>query len=60
VSRLEAWPDEDRRTRLVFITRDLDEKTVRDVFDAFLGAVAPDRPDKAALTDNPLVPFARS
>ncbi|MBV9558343.1 MAG: GTP-binding protein [Pseudolabrys sp.] len=57
VSRLERWPDADRRTRLVFITRDLPEKTVRELFAAFLGAIAPDRPDKAALTDNPLVPF---
>ncbi len=57
MSRLERWPDDDRRTRLVFITRDLPEKTVRELFAAFLGAIAPDRPDKAALTDNPLVPF---
>jgi G3E family GTPase len=54
---LRRWPDEDRRTRLVFITRDLPERSVRELFDAFLGRVAPDRPDRAALTDNPLVPF---
>jgi len=57
VSRLERWPDDDHRTRLVFITRDLPEKTVRELFQAFLGAVAPDRPELAALTDNPLMPF---
>jgi len=57
VSRLERWPDDDHRTRLVFITRDLSEKSVRELFAAFLGAVAPDRPDRTALTDNPLVPF---
>jgi G3E family GTPase len=56
-ARLERWPDDDHRTRLVFITRDLPEATVRDLFDAFMGHVAPDRPDRAALTDNPLVPF---
>jgi G3E family GTPase len=56
-ARLERWPDEDRRTRLVFITRDLPERTVRDLFDAFMGRVAPDRPDRDALTDNPLLPF---
>jgi G3E family GTPase len=56
-ARLEGWPDSDHRTRLVFITRDLPEQTVRELFAAFLGAAAPDRPDKAALTDNPLVPF---
>jgi G3E family GTPase len=56
-ARLERWPDEDHRSRIVFITRDLPERTVRDLFDAFLGKIAPDRPDRAALTDNPLVPF---
>lgn len=56
-ARLERWPDDDHRTRLVFITRDLPERTVRELFEAFMGRVAPDRPDKAALRDNPLVPF---
>ncbi len=56
-ARLERWPDDDHRTRLVFITRDLPEATVRELFEAFLGAAAPDRPDRAALIDNPLVPF---
>ena len=56
-ARLERWPDDDHRTRLVFITRDLPERTVRELFEAFIGTAAPDRPDRAALTDNPLVPF---
>jgi len=56
-ARLERWPDDDHRTRLVFITRDLSEQTVRELFDAFMGHVAPDRPDRVALADNPLVPF---
>ena len=30
---------------------------ISDLFDAFLGAGAIDRPDRAALLDNPLVPF---
>ena len=59
-AQLERWPDDDRRTRLVFITKDLPERTVRELFDAFLGAAAPDRPDRAALTDNPLIPFGGS
>jgi G3E family GTPase len=54
---LPRWPDADRRTRLVFITRDIEPRAIRELFGAFLGAVAPDRPDRAALTDNPLVPF---
>jgi G3E family GTPase len=56
-ARLERWPDGDRRTRIVFITRDLPERAVRELFDAFMGRVAPDRPDRAALTGNPLTPF---
>jgi G3E family GTPase len=59
-AQLERWPDDDRRTRLVFITKDLPERTVRELFEAFLGAAAPDRPDRAALMDNPLVPFGGS
>jgi G3E family GTPase len=56
-ARLERWPDDDHRSRLVFITRDLPERTVRELFEAFLGGVAPDRPDRTALTANPLIPF---
>ena len=56
-AQLPHWPDDDHRTRLIFITRDLPERTVRELFEAFTGAAAPDRPDRAALTDNPLVPF---
>jgi G3E family GTPase len=56
-ARLERWPDEDHRSRIVFITRDLPERAVRELFAAFLGVPATDRPDLAALTDNPLTPF---
>lgn len=56
-ARLPRWPDDDHRTRLVFITRDLPERTVRELFEAFIGVPSPDRPDRAALTDNPLIPF---
>lgn len=52
--RLPAWPDNDRRTRLVFITRDLAEDEVKRLFDAFAGVLAPDTPDRRAMTDNPL------
>jgi len=54
---LAGWPDDDHRTRLVFIVRDIDERAVRELFAAFMNAPAPDRPDRAALADNPLVPF---
>ncbi len=56
-ARLPSWPDDDHTTRLVFITRDLPQRTVSDLFDAFVGVAKPDQPDRAALTDNPLVPF---
>lgn len=53
--RLAAWPDpNDRRTRLVLITKDLPEAYVRELFDAFTGKPQVDRPDRAALEDNPL------
>jgi len=54
---LAAWPDEDRRTRLVFIVNDIPQRAVEDLFNAFLGLAKPDTPDREALTDNPLVPF---
>ncbi|MBB3463479.1 GTP-binding protein [Rhizobium sp. BK377] len=53
--RLPAWPDsEDRRTRMVLITKDLPEAFVKDLFDAFVGKPRIDAPDRAALSDNPL------
>lgn len=51
---LTAWPDEDRRSRLVFIVKDLDKSFVERLWNAFLGRPAIDEPDAAALTDNPL------
>ncbi len=54
VAQLERWPDADRRTRLVFITRDLDESFVERMFHAFIGQLAPDTPDRTAVIDNPL------
>jgi len=54
-SRLSAWPDpQERRTRMVLITKDLPEAFVKDLFDAFLGKPRIDTPDRTALHDNPL------
>jgi G3E family GTPase len=53
-ARLAAWPDDDRRTRIVMITKDLPEDFVRRLFDAFAGTLAPDTPDTATLAENPL------
>ncbi|WP_075291424.1 CobW family GTP-binding protein [Pararhizobium arenae] len=53
--RLAAWPDpNDRRTRMVIITKGLEEAFVRDLFDAFTGKPSVDRADRQALEDNPL------
>jgi G3E family GTPase len=51
---LPAWPDADRRSRLVFIVKDLDKSFVERLWNAFLGRPSIDEPDRAALTDNPL------
>ncbi len=57
---LPAWPDADRRTRLVFIVKDLDKGFVERLWRAFLGEPGIDQPDAAALADNPLaIPGAR-
>jgi G3E family GTPase len=53
--RLKAWPEgSERRTRMVLITQGLDEEFVTDLFAAFTGEPRIDRPDRAALEDNPL------
>ncbi|WP_336489747.1 CobW family GTP-binding protein [Methylobacterium nigriterrae] len=51
---LPAWPDADRRSRIVLIVRDLDRAFVERLWDAFLGRPRVDAPDAAALTANPL------
>jgi len=57
--RLEAWPDDDRRTRIVFITRDLDPRAMQGLLDAFTGQPRVDTPDAWTAVDNPLAPPAR-
>ena len=54
--RLAAWPDADRRTRIVFIVKDLEERFVSGLYAAFAGEPALDAPDAAAVRDNPLAP----
>jgi len=53
-ARLASWPSDDRRSRLVFVTHDLDPSVVRRLLAAFLGTPMVDTPDKTALTENPL------
>ncbi|MHC2017875.1 CobW family GTP-binding protein [Methylobacterium sp. CM6247] len=52
--QLAAWPDDDHRSRLVLIVRDLEPAFVTGLWDAFLGRPRIDAPDAAALTANPL------
>ncbi len=54
--RLARWPDDDRRTRIVFIVKDLDESFVSRLYAALVGTPQVDAPDAAALQDNPLAP----
>ncbi len=55
---LAAWPDADHRTRLVFIVNGIEERVIKDLFNAFLGIAQPDRPDRAALTtESATTPF---
>ncbi len=35
-ARLAVWPDNERRTRLVFVTRDLEESSVAQILDSFI------------------------
>ena len=56
--RLAAWPDADKRTRIVFIVRDLSRRYVDMLWAALSGVTAVDTPDAAALSANPLSPGA--
>ncbi|MFZ2102196.1 MAG: GTP-binding protein [Oricola sp.] len=52
--RLESWNGRTPETRLVVIARNGSRERIEGLFGAFTGQVAPDRPDRQALTDNPL------
>jgi G3E family GTPase len=54
--RLDAWPDEDHSTRIVFILYDMEPGFVEALWNGFANIAAPDTPDRAALTENPLRP----
>ncbi|NDV85403.1 GTP-binding protein [Aurantimonas aggregata] len=47
-NRLDAWPSDDRRTRIVAITHDIDPKALRQLFDAVTGEKKPLRVAPAA------------
>ncbi len=52
--RLDAWPDADHSTRMVFILKDMEPGFVEGLWNAAMGIPAPDRADRQALADNPL------
>ena len=53
--RLRAWPEGAKQeTRLVVITRDMPEGFVAELFSSFAGEPGIGRPDREALTANPL------
>lgn len=54
VGQLSSWPDNDKRTRLVFITDGLQQEVIEGLFNAFLGLPEVDKPDMDALVNNPL------
>jgi G3E family GTPase len=55
---LDSWPGGERRTRIVFILKDMDPAFVQGLWNAFTGEVRPDQADATALTANPLKPQA--
>lgn len=54
--RLEAWPDADRRTRIVLILDGLGREFAERLFAAAMGEAQVDMPDQAVLRANPLAP----
>jgi G3E family GTPase len=54
--RLEAWPNADHSTRIVFILKDLGVDFVEKLWAAFANITQTDTPDRAAMEDNPLAP----
>lgn len=52
--RLAQWPDHDHRTRLVFITKALDENLISRLWEALIGRPGIDTPDRDAIMHNPL------
>ena len=55
---LKAWPGKDRRSRIVFITRGLDEAMLRDTLDLFTSGDAPPEPRNGSLSRPEVRPSA--
>lgn len=48
------WTFESKTTQLVVIAKNTDPKMIQTIFDAFIGNLALDTPDRTAVMDNPL------
>lgn len=53
-SKLAAWPDQDRHSRLVFIMRDVDEDFIRKLFSSCIAPLSAEDSALLAEADNPL------
>ncbi|MBN9431644.1 MAG: GTP-binding protein [Bosea sp.] len=53
-ARLDAWPSDDHRSRLVLIVHDMSEAAERAITEGFAGLPAIDRADAETLAENPL------
>ena len=51
---LSDWKTEQTKTQLTVIAKNIDPKLIQTIFDAFMGNLAIDTPDKNAVMDNPL------
>lgn len=51
---LDKWKTEKPATQLVVIAKNIDPKLIQTIFDAFMGNLAIDTPDKNTVMDNPL------
>lgn len=54
--RLDAWPDDDHRTRIVFILKDLDERFIEALYASLVNWPGVGQADAEATMQNPLAP----
>ena len=54
--RLDAWPDDDHRTRIVFILKDLDERFIEALYASLVNWPGVGQADAEAMMQNPLAP----
>lgn len=52
--QLDCWPDDNRQTRLVFISDGVNDAEIRSLYNGFSNKIGIDQPDRVALTENPL------